>query len=110
MAHLLTTPQFSLPFRVANGEVVCHEQDTAVDRVQNAIVVLRYRTGERTLIPDFGISDLAFTEGAINLADLMDRVRRWEPDVEAEEIKQFIDDKGNLTVEVTFGSARSTDA
>lgn len=102
MADLLSNPQFEVPFRVAGGEVKCVEQDTSVERIQNAIVILRYRPGDREGLPAFGTPDPAFNEGGADLEQIAARIQRWEPDLEFDELTQTIGENGENLVEISF--------
>lgn len=95
MADLLETPQFSLPFRLdSSGDVACHEQDGPDDVMQGAVTVLRYRQGERSTAPDFGIPDPVLLENGISLDELAIAVRRYEPEVDIEMVREVIDEQG----------------
>lgn len=59
----------SFPFRLApNGTIATVDQDTDDARIEAVAVLVLTRKGERTLAPDYGISDPAF-EG-IDLAEV----------------------------------------
>lgn len=97
MAHLLEeleTPQFSLPFRMQGSSVACHEQDSPEDVLQGAVTVLRYRQGERSAKPEFGIPDPVLLEGGISLAEITSAVARYEPEVDLSIVRQVIDENG----------------
>ena len=102
MADLLTTPQFSYPFRVVGGQVACLEQDTDEEIFQNAITVLRYHPGDRQGLPSFGIPDPVFSEGGADLNEIARRVRKWEPSIEVEDLQQLVGQDGQHIIEITF--------
>lgn len=108
MADLLT-PQFKLPFRVVNGGVDCVEQDSVDDVYQNAVVVMRYRQGDRSALPDFGIPDPTFSEGRTRTQEVMAAVRTWEPDAEVEMVHDIITNEGTHTIEVAVSPEDSVD-
>lgn len=105
MAHLLDeleTPQFSLPFRIEGGSVTCHEQDSAEDHLQNAVVVLRYQHGKRSAKPEFGIPNPVLHENGISLGELVNAVARYEPDVDVNIVRSLIDENGEDIIHINL--------
>jgi esterase/lipase superfamily enzyme len=103
MADLVNTPQFAFPFRVVNGMPAVVEQDSGTDYYQNAVVVMRYRAGERTAIPEFGIPDPALRENGVDPGEIIQAVTTWEPDIDVDVIKSAIlDGVENVDVPITI--------
>lgn len=98
----LLSPQFAIPFRVTNGEVACVEQDAPEDILQNAVVVIRYRKGDRSALLDFGISRPEFREGGADLDDIIAAVKQWEPEVDVHIVREALDDQGDDRVSIEF--------
>lgn len=101
MSHLLT-PQIQYPFRIQGGEVSCIEQDSSDDIFQNAITVMRYREGERSNLPEFGIPDPVFAQNGISGDTIATAVRRWEPDATVEEIDSVINNAGEHKLDLNI--------
>ena len=95
MSHLLNTPQFKYPFHVMNGSIHCVEQDSPDDHLQNAVTVMRYRKGDRSALPEFGIPDPTFRMGGIHPEEIEQAVRTWEPDVDIQTVRNILDQAGN---------------
>lgn len=95
MADPLETPQYSLPFRLGpDGMPVCHEQDSEDDIVQNAVVALRYRQGQRSAMPKYGLPDQALRMGGADMGAIAAAVTEWEPDADIEVIRTALEDDG----------------
>lgn len=109
MAHLVNTPQLKFPMQMtANGTVLLVEQDSFEDRVQNALICLRYARGQRTQLPEFGLPDQAMRQGGANLNEIVSSVLQWEPDVDPKIIEAIIRDGGleqTITVEMVSPTA-----
>jgi hypothetical protein len=71
-------PHFDLPFRFAGGAAVVNEQDSPDEIVCCVEAILRYRQGQRTDLPEFGIPDVTFTEGEVDEEELREIVGEWE--------------------------------
>lgn len=92
MAHLVNTPQLKFPMQITdNGVVLVVEQDSFEDRVQNAVICLRYQKGQRTMLPEFGLPDQAFRQGGANMNDIVSSILQWEPDVDPVVVGQAMD-------------------
>lgn len=77
-------PHFAWPYQL--GATV--EQDTPADRLASAAVITCTPRGHRDDLPDFGISDPTFRQGAIDLEQLAADLTRSDARlrVDAEEI------------------------
>lgn len=73
------TPHLALPFRFTGGQAAVLEQDSTDEITQCAEVILRYRRGQRSELPAFGIPEQAFRPGGASLDELRQAVTRWEP-------------------------------
>ena len=56
-----------------------NEQDTLDDVYDCVQAIIRCPEGWRPELPGFGISDQTFTENTIDLEEIADKVRIWEP-------------------------------
>lgn len=108
MADLLINPQITLPFRVAGGTVVQHEQDSFEDVTQNAVVVMRYTKGDRAADPEFGIPDLTFHMGPVDERALATVIQNYEPGVTADIVQRVLG-TGELDVYVDLGRKADND-
>lgn len=73
----------SHPFRLApSGSVATVEQDTAAADAEQIAVLILTRTGERPLVPAFGISDPVFAE--LNPAEVLAGIATYGPPVDIE--------------------------
>lgn len=72
----VTTPHFSVPFRVVDGSVSVVDQDTEDEITQSVAVIARYPRGIRTDLPEFGCTDQTFR-------------RQFDPLLLAEEIEEW---------------------
>lgn len=88
-------PQFAVPFNMG-AEV---DQDSDQMLYQGALTVVRYEKGERSALPDFGISDPALRERGADTRALVADIHRWEPDVDVEAVARAIE-SGVQVVEV----------
>lgn len=106
MADLVNTPQFRFPMQIsAAGEILTVEQDSFEDRVQNAIVCLRYQRGQRTQLPEFGIPDQALRQGGASHREIVESIIRWEPDISPDDLGQIISsDSETTTVRIDLTS------
>lgn len=104
MADLVNTPQLKFPMQMtASGRVMLVEQDSFEDRVQNAIICLRYERGQRTAIPEFGLPDQAMRQGGADLSEIVSAVLQWEPDIDPAVIERILSSTGTtqtITIEM----------
>lgn len=75
----------SYPFRIGGGGAVATVEQNSddADAEQLAILILT-RTGERGLVPEFGLRDPAFA--GIDASELAGAVSRWGPPVRLTDI------------------------
>lgn len=111
MADILN-PQFKIPFQMdSSGFIREVEQDTDEEILQNAVVVLRYRNGQRLELPEFGIPDQTFLQGGVNMDVIVGAIQRWEPDVEVEDILNILQDGENqVIIELSLAGEEPTNA
>lgn len=72
-------PHLRFPLRVSGGTFETVEQDSIDDIAQCAEIVMKYRVGYRTSIPEFGMPDQAFRQGGANVQEIAAALGRWEP-------------------------------
>lgn len=110
MADLVNTPQFKFPMTISSGgRVGVVEQDGLEDRMQNAVVCMRYERGQRTQLPEFGLPDQALRQGGANLSEIVSSVIRWEPDIDPQIIDSIVnslDGEQTVTMDLLTPSAR----
>lgn len=71
--------QFDLPFRLSGDGFAQVDQDSE-DDINNCVeAVMRFRPGQRSMLPEFGIRDLAFKEQPIDGEELVAQVAVHEP-------------------------------
>ena len=79
-------PHLELPFRFANYgsgmQAAVTEQDTHQEIANCVVAVVRTYVGFRLEEPDFGIPDYLFQQDQIDLDELRNIIRRWEPRAE----------------------------
>lgn len=75
-------PHFGHPFRFENGRAVVVEQNSLDDVATCVETIVRYRQGDRIAVPNFGIDDLTFTEGDLDLDAMVQAIERWEERVD----------------------------
>lgn len=95
MAHLV------VPFRFGGPSV---EQDSRAEIEQCVYVILSYRQGQRLDLPEFGIDDLAFTEGGIDLDRLHEEVAVWEPRARLLTLQEIAELIARVRIDVATGS------
>lgn len=71
------------PVRVENGEFVTVEVGSQAEAVQNVGVLSQTHTGERLVVPAYGVPDPVGDAG-YNPDALVDAARRWCPGVTVE--------------------------
>lgn len=70
----------SYPFRVgAGGAAATVEQGSDAADVEQLAVLVLTRTGERALVPEFGLRDPAFA--GVDVSELVGAIARWGPPV-----------------------------
>jgi phage baseplate assembly protein W len=72
-------PHFAAPFRFVNGAAVVFEQDTTDEIMGCVLAVVLCPLGFRVELPDFGVPDPTFTEGAVRVDVLEAALAEWEP-------------------------------
>lgn len=75
----VSPPHFALPFRVETSSIAQVAQDSEDDINYCVECVVRYHPGERTMLPQFGIRDLAFHVQPLDGADLIAQIALQEP-------------------------------
>jgi hypothetical protein len=97
-------PQFALPFRLTESGFAQVDQDSEDDINYCVEAVMRFHPGDRAMLPEFGIRDLAFSEQPIDGANLIAEVAQHEPRAQI-----YVDSQPNrydpLWAEVTVGVA-----
>jgi hypothetical protein len=76
------TPHIAIPFTMLAwgvGGVDVNEQDTLDDVYDCVQAVIRCPEGYRPELMAFGISDQTFSQNEIDLGEIDDKVRVWEP-------------------------------
>lgn len=90
MSHLV--PHFKFPFQLRDDGhgALYNEQDGINDVLDCVEVLLSTEIGERVENPDYGIPDLAFSEGSVDTEVIETAIEEWEPralqELEIEEI------------------------
>lgn len=72
-------PHFSIPFRVEGARAVVVEQDSTDDVVACVLAILLCPKGYRAELPEFGLEDPTFTEGAPDIDAIARAISEWEP-------------------------------
>lgn len=103
----ITTPHFSLPFRV-NGVkgAVCCEQDSEEEVLYCVEATLRYPIGHRPERPEFGTPDLTFGESNVDERRIQDALNEWEPRVEMFVDRAEIDKVDELVQRIKVEAAK----
>lgn len=86
-------PHFDRPFRLSGSRFAVVEQDSDAELTNAAWAIASTEIGSRDEMPDFGVPDLAFRDGAVVTGAIVAAVREWEPrlDAEAEStIEEFV--------------------
>jgi phage baseplate assembly protein W len=78
----VSVPHFALPFRYINGSAVVNEQDSLDDIADCVYAICLTNPGDRSELPDFGITDPAFQELPLNTTVLQQQIEAWEPRVQ----------------------------
>lgn len=80
ISQRIDTPQISYPFEILqSGKVREVEQDTLDEIGMSVEIILRYQTGTRDELPEFGVPDILFTESNEDLSGVLaEHVSRWE--------------------------------
>jgi hypothetical protein len=76
------TPHISIPFTMiawGAGGVDVNEQDSLDDVYDCVQAVIRCPEGYRPELMAFGITDQTFSQSEIDLGEIADKVRVWEP-------------------------------
>lgn len=90
------TPKFKVPFRLSpTGEQATVIEQDSVDEVAQCVeAVLRTYEGSRLEEPEFGIPDLTFSQGKLDLTGIERAIAEWEArastDLTEEEIEAMI--------------------
>lgn len=72
-------PQFSLPFRIINGQAAVNEQDSDAEIRDCVLAICLTPIGTRIELPDFGVPDTTFTQGGADATLIEAAVQEWEP-------------------------------
>jgi hypothetical protein len=72
-------PHLALPLRVAAGAFAVVEQDSNEEIAQCVEVICRYRQGQRSEAPEFGLPELAFREVPVGAFEINREIARQEP-------------------------------
>lgn len=72
-------PHFDVPFRLLGSSFAQNEQGSSEDIFACVQAVVRYHPGERELLPEFGMADMAFSPRPVSGRELVEAVQRWEP-------------------------------
>jgi phage baseplate assembly protein W len=106
MAHV-TTPHFSLPFRIQGEKGAAHcEQDSEEEVLYCIEAILRYPIGHRPERPEFGTPDLTFSEGNADERRIQDALNVWEPRVEMFVSQSEIDSVDELVQRIKVEAAK----
>lgn len=100
MASYPIIPKFKVPFKVENGQAQVIEQDTADEVAQCVEAVIRTEVGTRDDRPQFGIADVAFTQGDSAASVIRQAVNRWEPRASTDVVEEIVGTEGNVDVQV----------
>jgi phage baseplate assembly protein W len=95
-------PHFTFPFAFvadAEGNVTAavNDQDTLEDVTACVTAILTTPLGFREELPDFGLRDMTFSQGGVDVDEIQVAIQQWEPraDVMIEEdpskLQYFID-------------------
>lgn len=88
-----------LPLRVApNGRFYTVAEDSSEEILQNVLVILRTRLGERLATPDFGTPDPTFTGFDVEAA--LAAVTDVEPRADLQTVRHALDRLGAETLDV----------
>jgi phage baseplate assembly protein W len=74
-------PHFAVPFRIEGRQAAVVEDGSSEEIRQNVEALLATRTGERLVVPDYGVSDPTFdlVSRAPDTGEIESVVARWEP-------------------------------
>lgn len=110
--RVIHPPQFDLPFRLDGNDFATVPQDTEADIMNCVEAVMRYHPGQRAMLPEFGIRDLAFEVQPIDGAALIQAVSQHEPRAEiyvTSETDKFDALWANVTVSVAIADQTEGD-
>jgi phage baseplate assembly protein W len=91
----VTTPHLRVPLRLERGHLATVEQDTDEELAQAVAVILGTLRGERVVVPEFGVTDLAYRQDELSVTELTAAVQRWDPRCE---VVAITGPQGNRTV------------
>lgn len=103
MADVVDNPHFAIPMTFGRGHVAVHEQDSEPEILQTATVSLRYELGQRTMLPEYGLSDQALLMNGPNEPEVRAAIHTWDDRVETE-IETTVMEEVVHTVAVTIGA------
>jgi hypothetical protein len=75
-----TTPNIDLPIRFDGTDFALNEMDSASDFKTKAEVLMRYRPGDRSDLPEFGGPGLVGKLAPLDLADVQRALGQWIPE------------------------------
>lgn len=79
MPSSVLIPHLKWPIRFTSRGADVVEQDSMDDIAQCLLAILRTPQGLRHDLPDFGIPDLLFREGGVDIAGIQEAIEEWEP-------------------------------
>lgn len=99
-------PHLSVPFEIdQRGHARTLDQDSDEEILQSVRVLIDTRPGERLIVPDYGVDDLAFV-GPADIGEewLADAVAEWEPRATVEVARTAINESGRTEALVEVDS------
>lgn len=93
-------PHLTVPFRIRRGTALTVEQDTRAEIRQCVRVLVATLPGERSLVPAYGLADLAFTDPDDAPQAIAEAVREWEPRATVDDVAQTLAEHSRLDVSV----------
>lgn len=95
------TELLAFPFRLTkNGKVVTREDGSVEGLTEDIAVLCLTQPGERELVPEFGLPDLAY-EGILQ-EELASKIALFGPDVSINNIKSSFPREGYQQIEVEY--------
>jgi phage baseplate assembly protein W len=79
MADDVVIPHFDYPFQFnANGRVQVVEQDSEDDIINCVVALIKTPLGFREDLPDYGVADIIFGDGALDTEQIHTAISMWE--------------------------------
>jgi predicted component of type VI protein secretion system len=86
------------------GEFHVLEEDSEEEIIQTATTVLRYERGQRTAIPEYGISDPALRHGGADNREIHQAIEAYEPRLDDIETSKYqVVEEAAETVRIEMG-------